>query len=85
MDAARTHLRSERVAVKDEDVARLSPLGDKHIKVQGRYHFTITDAVIEGELRPPRNPDEMEELIRREIPLRTFWFRCSRIRRLARR
>ena len=45
MDAAPTHLRSEGVEVKDEDVARLSPLGDKHINVQGRYHFTITDAV----------------------------------------
>ena len=50
------------------DVARLSPLGDKHINVQGRYHFTITDALLKGELRPLHNPDEMEELVRREIP-----------------
>lgn len=68
MDAALTHLRSDGVEVKDEDVARMSPLGDKHINVQGRYHFTITDAVLKGELRPLRHPDEMEELIRREIP-----------------
>ena len=68
MDAAPTHLRSEGVEVKDEDVARLSPLGDKHINVQGRYHFTIMYAVLKGELRPLRDPDEMEELTRREIP-----------------
>ena len=67
MDAALDHLRSEGLDVKDEDVARLSPLGDKHINVQGRYHFTITDAVLKGELRPLRDPDEMEEFTRREI------------------
>ena len=68
MDAALTHLRSDGVEVKDEDVARMSPLGDTHINVQGRYHFTIIDAVLKGELRPLRHPDEMEELIWREIP-----------------
>ena len=68
MDAALNHLRSEGVEVKDEDVARLSPLGDKHINVQGRYPFTITDAILKGELRPLRNPDEMDELIQGEIP-----------------
>lgn len=68
MDAALNHLRAEGVEVKDEDVARLSPLGDKHINVQGRYHFTITEAVLKGELRPLRNPDETEELLLREIP-----------------
>jgi hypothetical protein len=45
-------------------VARLSPLGDSHINVQGRYHFTITDAVLRGDLRPLRNPDETEDLLR---------------------
>ena len=68
MDAALNHLRSEGVEVKEEDVARLSPLGDKHINVQGRYPFTITDAILKGELRPLRNPDELDEFIRREIP-----------------
>jgi TnpA family transposase len=67
MDAALNQLRSEGVEVKDEDAARLSPLGDKHINVQGRYHFTITDAVLKGELRPLHNPDETELLLR-EIP-----------------
>ena len=64
MDAALNQLRSEGVEVKDEDAARLSPLGDKHINVQGRYHFTITDAVLKGELRPLHNPDETELLLR---------------------
>ena len=68
MDAALNHLRSEGFEVKGEDVSRLSPLGDKHINVQGRYPFTITDAILKGELRPLRNPDEMDELIQGEIP-----------------
>jgi TnpA family transposase len=67
MDAALNLLRSQGIEVKAEDVARLSPLGDSHINVQGRYHFTITDAVLRGDLRPLRNPDETEDLLRSEI------------------
>jgi Tn3 transposase DDE domain len=66
-DAAVNHLRAEGGEVKEEDVARLSPLGDSHINVQGRYHFTITDSVLKGDLRPLRNPDDPTELLRREI------------------
>ena len=50
MDAAINHLRSKGVEVKEEDVARLSPLGDSHINVQGRYPFTITDSVLRATL-----------------------------------
>lgn len=53
--------------MRDEDVARLSPLGDKHINVQGRYHFTITDAVLRGELRPLRTPDQADAAFRQAI------------------
>ena len=67
MDAAVNQLRGEGVEVKKEDEARLSPLGDGHINVQGRYHFTITDSVLKGDLRPLRKPDDPAEFLRREI------------------
>jgi TnpA family transposase len=56
MDAALVHLRANGVLVKPEDVARLSPLGDKHFNVLGRYHFHITDSILKGELRRLRDP-----------------------------
>jgi TnpA family transposase len=62
MDAALTHLRSQGVAVKPEDLARLSPLASKYFNVLGRYHFAVTDeAVRRGELRPLRNPNVFEQ------------------------
>ena len=63
MDAALSHLRSQGVETKPEDVARLSPLADKHFNVLGRYHFTVTDAILRGELRPLRHPDAPEEVL----------------------
>jgi len=56
MDAALNQLRSEGFDVRDEDVARLSPLGFEHINMLGRYAFILPDAVARGELRPLRNP-----------------------------
>jgi len=40
IDAAVTQLRADGHPVLDEDVARLSPLGDAHINMLGRYPFT---------------------------------------------
>ncbi len=42
--------------MREEDVARLSPLGFEHINMLGRYAFTLPDAVARGELRPLRDP-----------------------------
>ena len=61
MDAALTHLRSNGVVVKPEDVARLSPLGSKHFNVLGRYHFDVNDAVRRAELRPLRDMRAFEQ------------------------
>ena len=58
MDAVLEHLRKEGFPVRDEDVARLSPLGYEHINLLGRYSFTVPEGVVRGELRPLRNPDE---------------------------
>jgi hypothetical protein len=56
MDAALNQLRSEGYLVKDEDVARLSPLQHEHINMLGRYSFSVPESVSRGELRPLRNP-----------------------------
>ena len=42
MDAALQQLRSEGFEVRDEDVARLSPLGHEQINMLGRYGFSLT-------------------------------------------
>jgi Tn3 transposase DDE domain len=55
MDAALSHLRSQGVETKPEDMARLSPLADKHFNVLGRYHFTVTDSILRGELQSLRD------------------------------
>ena len=57
MDAALNQLRSEGFLVRDEDAARLSPLGHEHINVLGRYAFSLPEMVVRGELRPLRKPD----------------------------
>lgn len=56
MDAALSQLRAEGYDAKPEDVARLSPLGHKHINMLGRYTFTLPEMVARGELRPLRDP-----------------------------
>ena len=57
MDAALNRLRAEGFDVRPEDVARLSPLGFKHINMLGRYAFTLPETVARGELRPLRDPN----------------------------
>ena len=51
-----TNLRREGFDVRDEDVARLSPLVHEHINMLGRYAFTLPELVARGELRPLRSP-----------------------------
>jgi TnpA family transposase len=61
MDAALKQLRKNGFPVRDEDVARLSPLGHEHINMLGHYAFTLPEHVARGELRPLRNPDQASE------------------------
>ena len=56
MEAALNQLRADGFEVKNEDVARLSPLLHEHINMLGRYSFLVPDAVAKGKLRPLRNP-----------------------------
>ncbi|MGA5578397.1 Tn3 family transposase [Streptomyces koyangensis] len=55
IDAAVAQLRAEGHEIRDEDVARLSPLKHKNLNVLGRYNFTASQPV-DG-LRPLRDPD----------------------------
>jgi len=56
MDAAIVQLRAEGFDVRDEDLARLSPLGHEHINMLGRYAFILPEPVARGELRALRTP-----------------------------
>jgi TnpA family transposase len=56
MDAALDQLRAGGHGVRDDDIARLSPLGFDHINMLGRYAFTLPERVARGELRPLRDP-----------------------------
>jgi TnpA family transposase len=61
IEAALQQLRDEGTEVNTEDVARLSPLVHMHINFQGRYSFTLAEAVAQGALRPLRDPHKLEE------------------------
>jgi len=56
MDAAVNQLSAEGYEARPEDIARLSPLGHKHVNMLGRYAFTLPDTVARDELRPLRDP-----------------------------
>ncbi|MDN3057042.1 Tn3 family transposase, partial [Streptomyces sp. SRF1] len=61
LDAAVAQLRAEDHDIKDEDVARLSPLKDRHINFLGRYLFNIKASGPGQGLRPLRDPDTVED------------------------
>ncbi len=62
MDLAVSAVRAQGlVEVRDEDVARLSPLGYGHINFLGRYHFASPDTFARGELRALRDPAEAND------------------------
>ncbi|MDX3225446.1 Tn3 family transposase [Streptomyces sp. ME19-01-6] len=58
IDAAVAQLRAEGHEIRDEDVARLSPLKHRSLNVLGRYSFTASQPV-DG-LRPLRDPDAVD-------------------------
>ena len=61
MDAALQQLRAAGQEVRDEDVARLSPLGFKHLNFLGRYSFTAPQKGPLRQLRDPGEPDDDED------------------------
>jgi TnpA family transposase len=61
LDAAVRRLRAGGEEVKEEDLARVSPLSHAHVNVLGRYAFELDESVAGGSLRPLRDPDEIDE------------------------
>jgi TnpA family transposase len=61
IDAALQQLRAAGQEVRDEDVARLSPLGFKHVNFLGRYSFTAPPAGPLRRLRDPNEPDDDDD------------------------
>jgi len=57
-DRARTHLRTDGATIQDADIARLSPLGNAHLNVVGRYSFTLAEPILRSGWRPFRQPDQ---------------------------
>ena len=52
MQAALDHLQSEGMEIRQQDLARLSPLQHKHVNVLGRYSFALAEPIAKAELRP---------------------------------
>jgi TnpA family transposase len=61
MEAALQHLRAEGVEMRPEDVARLSPLGYKHLNFLGQYSFDLAENIAQGALRPLCTSDGAQE------------------------
>lgn len=53
-------LKHDGYEVRDEDVARLTPLVHEHVNMLGRYDFTLPEAVAAGQLRTLRDPNTLE-------------------------
>lgn len=59
IDAAVAQLRAEGHEIRDEDIARLSPLKHRNLNLLGRYSFTASVPAASA-LRPLRDPDASE-------------------------
>ncbi|MFF8382536.1 Tn3 family transposase [Streptomyces kanasensis] len=59
IDAAVTQLQAEGHEIREEDIARLSPLKHRNLNLLGRYSFTASVPAA-GALRPLRDPDAPE-------------------------
>jgi len=60
MQAALDHTHQQSKTIREEDEARLSPLGYKHLNVLGHYSFTLEESVMKGGLRPLNQPSESD-------------------------
>ncbi|WP_106314979.1 Tn3 family transposase [Legionella pneumophila] len=60
MQAALDYLRAQGEVIHQEDEARLSPLGRKHINFLGHFSFMLPKVVAEGQLRPLNVAEKLE-------------------------
>ena len=56
LDAALEQMRSAGQEVIGADIAHLTPLGHAHIRVEGRYQFSLAPGLARGQLRRLRTP-----------------------------
>jgi len=49
LDESVRHLLKQGEDASEDDLARVSPLAREHVRVLGRYHFTLDESVAEGE------------------------------------
>ncbi len=61
MQEALQQVRTDGMHVRDDDLAHLSPLIWRHLNFLGRYDFSLPDTVLNGGLRPLRNPNSAWE------------------------
>ncbi len=61
IQAALDHLKQQGEDVKEDDEARLSPLSHKHVNMLGHYSFTLAEQVLNGQLRPLKQPSDQDE------------------------
>ncbi len=61
-------LRSRGIAVRHEDIVRLSPLVHTHINLHGRHHFTLAEPLRNGAFRPLRDLDDPLPLSKERDP-----------------
>jgi hypothetical protein len=54
------YLREQGEELREEDLARISPLVHEHVHVLGRYQFTLEESVAKGGVRPLRDPAEID-------------------------
>jgi hypothetical protein len=56
MQEAIRQVRLDGMDVRDDDIAHLTPLIWRHLNFLERYDFSLPDTVVNGGLRPLRNP-----------------------------
>jgi TnpA family transposase len=62
MDRALGDMRKPGMAILQEDVARLSPIGHEHVNVYGKYSFQLSESIQQGAFHPLRELEETESL-----------------------
>ncbi|MGI8913132.1 MAG: Tn3 family transposase, partial [Chloroflexota bacterium] len=62
MDHVLARLPGMGIEPKPEDIARLSPLGFRHINLHGHYHFVLPEFITHGEFRPLWEPDATDDV-----------------------
>jgi TnpA family transposase len=61
IDRALTRLHQDGYTVREEDVARLSPLISEHINMLGRYRFALPEELAAAGFRPLKTPEAAAE------------------------